>query len=72
MNNGEKGTHMTMQNGGIIENTEYSCVAENEAGKSTKRINVTVTGPSAPERIRYQIDGDKVGSLFAFHFISQR
>ncbi|PAV82981.1 hypothetical protein WR25_24062 [Diploscapter pachys] len=60
MNNGEKGTHMTMQNGGIIENTEYSCVAENEAGKSTKRINVTVTGPSAPERIRYQIDGDKV------------
>lgn len=49
-----------MKNGGVLESTQFSCVAENEAGKSTKKINVTVTGPSAPERIRYQIDGDKV------------
>ncbi|CAD6185909.1 unnamed protein product [Caenorhabditis auriculariae] len=60
LNKGERSNHMRMQNGGIIENTVFSCIAENEAGRSTKRINITVTGPSAPERIRYQIDGDKV------------
>ncbi|KHJ91998.1 fibronectin type III domain protein [Oesophagostomum dentatum] len=60
LNNGEKTLYMKMHIGGVIENTVFSCVAENEAGKSTKRINITVTGPTAPERIRYQVDGDKV------------
>ncbi|KJH47473.1 fibronectin type III domain protein [Dictyocaulus viviparus] len=50
LNNGEKTLFMKMHIGGIIENTAFSCVAENEAGKS----------PTAPERIRYQIEGDKV------------
>uniref|UniRef100_A0A0R3PSV6 protein-tyrosine-phosphatase n=1 Tax=Angiostrongylus costaricensis TaxID=334426 RepID=A0A0R3PSV6_ANGCS len=60
LNKGERTLFMKMHIGGIIENTVFSCVAENEAGKSTKRINITVTGPTAPERIRYQVDGDKV------------
>ncbi|PIO62519.1 immunoglobulin domain protein [Teladorsagia circumcincta] len=60
LNNGERTMFMKMHIGGIIENTIFACVAENEAGKSTKRINITVTGPTAPERIRYQVDGDKV------------
>ncbi|KAK6743874.1 hypothetical protein RB195_010896 [Necator americanus] len=60
LNNGEKTLFMKMHIGGVIENTVFSCVAENEAGKSTKRINITVTGPTAPERIRYRVDGDKV------------
>uniref|UniRef100_A0A1I7U3G2 Ig-like domain-containing protein n=1 Tax=Caenorhabditis tropicalis TaxID=1561998 RepID=A0A1I7U3G2_9PELO len=60
LNKGSKTQHIKMKNGGVLESTQFSCVAENEAGKSTKKINVTVTGPSAPERIRYQIDGDKV------------
>uniref|UniRef100_A0A158QMD6 Fibronectin type-III domain-containing protein n=1 Tax=Haemonchus placei TaxID=6290 RepID=A0A158QMD6_HAEPC len=60
LNNGERTMFMKMHIGGIIENTVFACVAENEAGKSTKRINITVTGPTAPERIRYQVDGDKV------------
>uniref|UniRef100_A0A183G3Q2 Protein-tyrosine-phosphatase n=1 Tax=Heligmosomoides polygyrus TaxID=6339 RepID=A0A183G3Q2_HELPZ len=44
LNNGEKTMFMKMHIGGIIENTMFACVAENEAGKSTKRINITVTG----------------------------
>ncbi|EPB66031.1 fibronectin type III domain protein, partial [Ancylostoma ceylanicum] len=60
LNNGERTLYMKMHIGGVIENTVFSCVAENEAGKSTKRINITVTGPTAPERIRYQVDGDRV------------
>ncbi|VDL79232.1 unnamed protein product, partial [Nippostrongylus brasiliensis] len=60
LNNGEKTMFMKMHIGGIIENTVFACVAENEAGKSTKRVNITVTGPTAPERIRYQVDGDKM------------
>ena len=43
-----------------MENTHYTCIAENEAGTQQKSINVVITGPSAPERVRYQIDGNAV------------
>lgn len=33
-----------MQHGGLYENTNFSCVAENEAGRTTKRVQVIVTG----------------------------
>ncbi|VDO34789.1 unnamed protein product [Onchocerca flexuosa] len=37
-----------MEHGGLYESTNFSCVAENEAG------------PTSPERIRYQIHGNNV------------
>lgn len=33
-----------MEHGGLYESTNFSCVAENEAGRTTKRIQVIVTG----------------------------
>uniref|UniRef100_A0A915EU79 Uncharacterized protein n=1 Tax=Ditylenchus dipsaci TaxID=166011 RepID=A0A915EU79_9BILA len=51
---------ITLQHVGLYENTDFLCVAENEAGKSTKTIKVIITGPTAPERIRYHVDGDKI------------
>uniref|UniRef100_A0A915BJG8 VWFA domain-containing protein n=1 Tax=Parascaris univalens TaxID=6257 RepID=A0A915BJG8_PARUN len=60
INTPQKKRFITMEHGGLYESTNFSCVAENEAGKSTKRVRVVITGPSAPERIRYQIDGNNV------------
>ncbi|KHN88307.1 Mesocentin [Toxocara canis] len=60
INTPQKKRFITMEHGGLYESTNFSCVAENEAGKSTKRVRVIVTGPTAPERIRYQIDGNNV------------
>ncbi|KAI1721109.1 fibronectin type III domain-containing protein [Ditylenchus destructor] len=51
---------ITLQHVGLYENTDFLCVAENEAGRSTKKIKVLITGPTQPERIRYHVDGDKV------------
>uniref|UniRef100_A0A9J2PYA6 Fibronectin type III domain protein n=1 Tax=Ascaris lumbricoides TaxID=6252 RepID=A0A9J2PYA6_ASCLU len=60
INTPQKKRFITMEHGGLYESTNFSCVAENEAGKSTKRVRVVITGPTAPERIRYQIDGNNV------------
>ncbi|KAF8358236.1 dig-1, partial [Pristionchus pacificus] len=60
VNAGQKSTFITLKSEGLAENTQFACVADNEAGRTTKKINVTITGPSAPERVRYQVDGDKV------------
>ncbi|VDK48392.1 unnamed protein product, partial [Anisakis simplex] len=60
INSPQKKRFITMEHGGLYESTNFSCVAENEAGKSMRRVQVVVTGPTAPERIRYQIDGNNV------------
>ncbi|VDK87367.1 unnamed protein product [Litomosoides sigmodontis] len=60
INKPQKKKFITMEHGGLYESTNFSCVAENEAGITTKRIQVIVTGPTSPERIRYQIHGNNV------------
>ncbi|MCP9259541.1 Mesocentin [Dirofilaria immitis] len=60
INKPQRKKFITMEHGGLYESTNFSCVAENEAGRTTKRIKVIVTGPTSPERIRYQINGNNV------------
>ncbi|VBB26357.1 unnamed protein product [Acanthocheilonema viteae] len=60
INKPQRKKFITMEHGGLYESTNFSCVAENEAGRTTKRIQVIVTGPTSPERIRYQINGNNV------------
>ncbi|CAG9535199.1 unnamed protein product, partial [Cercopithifilaria johnstoni] len=60
INKPQKKKFIAMEHGGLYESTNFSCVAENEAGRTTKRIQVIVTGPTSPERIRYQIHGNNV------------
>ncbi|VDK64046.1 unnamed protein product [Onchocerca ochengi] len=60
INKPQRKKFITMEHGGLYESTNFSCVAENEAGRTTKRIQVIVTGPTSPERIRYQIHGNNV------------
>uniref|UniRef100_A0A915MVF1 Uncharacterized protein n=1 Tax=Meloidogyne javanica TaxID=6303 RepID=A0A915MVF1_MELJA len=56
----QQGRHIALQHSGLYENSEFFCVAENEAGRTVQKIFVLVTGPSQPERIRYHTDGDKI------------
>lgn len=44
MNAGQKSTFITLKSEGLAENTQFACVADNEAGRTTKKINVTITG----------------------------
>lgn len=44
VNKPQKKKFITMEHGGLYESTNFSCVAENEAGRTTKRIQVIVTG----------------------------
>ncbi|VDN92224.1 unnamed protein product [Brugia pahangi] len=60
INKSQRKKFITMEHGGLYESTNFSCVAENDAGRTTKRIQVIVTGPTSPERIRYQIHGNNV------------
>ncbi|VDM96837.1 unnamed protein product, partial [Thelazia callipaeda] len=60
INKPQKKKFITMEHGGLYESTNFSCVADNEAGRTSKRVQVIVTGPTSPERIRYQIDGNNV------------
>lgn len=45
---------------GCQMSTEFQCVAENEAGRTAQKVEVTVTGPTQPEKIRYHIEGTRV------------
>ncbi|ETN76804.1 fibronectin type III domain protein [Necator americanus] len=55
LNNGEKTLFMKMHIGGVIENTQL--VFFFVTTELRKRL---AAGPTAPERIRYRVDGDKV------------
>lgn len=44
INKPQKKKFITMEHGGLYESTNFSCVAQNEAGITTKRIQVIVTG----------------------------
>uniref|UniRef100_A0A1I7ST69 Ig-like domain-containing protein n=1 Tax=Bursaphelenchus xylophilus TaxID=6326 RepID=A0A1I7ST69_BURXY len=61
ISNPQEGRSIALQHKGLLEETSFLCVAENEAGKTSRRIHVVVTGPTAPERIRANVDGDDVG-----------
>ncbi|CAD5215684.1 unnamed protein product [Bursaphelenchus okinawaensis] len=61
ISNPQEGRSIALQHKGLLEETSFLCVAENEAGKTSKRIHVVVTGPTAPERIRTNVDGDDIG-----------
>lgn len=54
----QEGRSISLQHKGLLEETSFLCVAENEAGKTSKRIHVIVTGPTAPEKIRAEVDGN--------------
>ncbi|KAI6201744.1 hypothetical protein M3Y96_00874900 [Aphelenchoides besseyi] len=60
ISNPQEGRSITLQHKGLYEETSFLCVAENEAGKTSKRVHVIVTGPIAPEKIRSDVDGDDV------------
>ncbi|CAJ0581112.1 unnamed protein product, partial [Mesorhabditis spiculigera] len=59
----QTGGHITsvrLKHGGLLETTNLTCHAENEAGTGKADIRILITGPGAPERIRYSVEGDKV------------
>uniref|UniRef100_A0A1I8E9B7 Fibronectin type III domain-containing protein n=1 Tax=Wuchereria bancrofti TaxID=6293 RepID=A0A1I8E9B7_WUCBA len=71
INKSQRKKFITMEHGGLYESTNFSCVAENDAGRTTKRIQLAEgvqvntcvlysSGPTSPERIRYQIHGNNV------------
>jgi hypothetical protein len=58
ISNPQEGLSIALQHKGLLEETSFLCVAENEAGKTSKRIHVIVTGPTAPEKVRAEVDGN--------------
>jgi hypothetical protein len=58
ISNPQEGRSISLQHKGLLEETSFLCVAENEAGKTSKRIHVIVTGPTAPEKLRAEVDGN--------------
>lgn len=58
ISNPQEGLSTALQHKGLLEETSFLCVAENEAGKTSKRIHVIVTGPTAPENVRSKVDGN--------------
>lgn len=60
ISNPQETRSITLSHKGLLEETSFLCVAENEAGKTSRRIHVIVTGPTEPERIRTKVEGDDV------------
>lgn len=47
----------TVQHVGLIEDGIFTCTAKNEAGTTEKNVTILISGPSVPERVRYEVDG---------------